>query len=293
MRDPELMVTSDAGTTWTARSVPLPVDIQQLPAYGSLPAETTYWPGEVDTVSCSAVNVCNVLGQAQVSPSGNADELVFLHTNDGGIHWMSDVLPAIPSQSSYQLVTAPGSSETMSCPTALTCVVLASPVASQVIPTWRTTDGGKTWSEGQIPGAKYIAVDLSCPTVDVCWAGPTEGVAPAPLLKTVNDGTSWASVALPNFPSISATQSGSVSNISCSSSSVCYVSLGSSGLAETVDGGVTWHAVRLPSSVGNVFQVSCNGGVCAAIADNVDPSPNSVNQFHGGSLILTNGADGS
>jgi hypothetical protein len=295
MRDPELLVTSDGGATWTARSVPLPVDVQQLPASGSLPAETTYWPGEVDTVSCSAVNVCNVLGQAQVNPSGsgNGDELVFLHTEDGGINWSSKVLPAIPSAASYQLVLAPGTSETMSCPTALTCVILASPVAPQTVVTWRTTDGGKTWSEHQIPGLEQIDANLSCPTAETCWAGPSEDIGQNGLLKTEDSGDTWTSVALPSFPTISTTQAGVEPNISCTSSSVCYLSLENSGLADTVDGGESWHAVPLPSSVGAVLHVSCNGGLCAAVADSVNPSPDSINQFHGGSLILTNGSGGS
>jgi hypothetical protein len=60
-------------------------------------------------------------------------------------------------------------------------------------------------------------------------------------------------------------------NISCTSSSVCSLSLENSGLAETLDGGQSWQAVSLPSSVGAVLQVSCNGRLCAAIADSVNP----------------------
>jgi hypothetical protein len=292
MRDPELMVTNNGGTTWTANPVPLPVNVQQLPAYGSLPAETTYWPGEVDTVACSAVNVCNVLGQAQIS-NPNGDELVFLHTDDGGVHWTSEVLPSIPSATSYQLVTAPGTSETMSCPTALTCVILASLAAPQTVVTWRTTDGGKTWNERQIPGLEQVDADLSCPTVESCWAGPSEAIGQNGLLRTVDGGNTWTSVVLPGFPPSSTMQTGVEPNISCTSSNVCYLSLENSGLAETVDGGVSWHAVALPSLVGAVLQVSCNGALCAAVADNADPSPGSVNQSDGGSLILTNGPSSS
>ena len=101
MRDPELMVSSDGGRTWAVRSVPLPVAVEQLPAYGGLPAETTYWPGGVDSVECSAPQVCNLLGQAQTNGTGNAgngDELLFLHTTDGGIHWTSQVLPPIQAR---------------------------------------------------------------------------------------------------------------------------------------------------------------------------------------------------
>ena len=95
-RDPELMVTTDAGSTWTTHPVPIPVNVQQLPAYNNLPAETTYWPGQVDAVSCSSPGVCNVVGHVERNSdvSGPAsDALVFLHTDDGGSTWSSTVLP--------------------------------------------------------------------------------------------------------------------------------------------------------------------------------------------------------
>jgi len=217
--------------------------------------------------------------------------LLFLHTDDGGIHWSTQVLPALASVTSYQLVLSPGASETMSCPAALTCLILANPVSSQSAVTWRTTDGGQTWSDRQIPGGA-IDLNLSCPTAETCWAGPTAGVGPGGLLKSEDGGTVWTKVALPSFPAISPPQNGGQPNISCSSSNVCYLSLDNSGLVETDDGGRSWHAVPLPSSVGAVLQVSCNGGSCAAVANTVYPSPGSVNPFNGGSLILSNGSGG-
>jgi hypothetical protein len=296
-RDPELMVTTDGGQRWIAHPVPLPVNVQQLPAYQSLPAETTYWPGEVDTVSCSAPGVCNVLGQAQVnnpSGSGLGDELVFLRTTDGGSHWASTTLPPLPSVTSYQLTEYPGEAETMSCPRARDCVVLASPYAPRTEATWRTTDGGVTWLEGSIAGAAPISPNLSCPTVDDCWTGPSFTVGNGQFLKSVDAGRTWSPVSVPVFSPLSTTPAGMGPNVSCSSANMCDVSLGDEGLAQTTDGGRTWLRVPLPAQVGAVLQVSCDGnGSCAAIANPATMTPASINQFNGGSLILTNQASHS
>jgi len=297
-RDPELMVTTDGGSTWTAHPVPLPVNVQQLPAYGNLPAETTYWPGGVDSVSCSEPDVCNVLGQAQINNpngSGLADELLFLRTTDGGAHWSSSVLPPIPSVSSYQLVEYPGSSEAMSCPSASTCVVVASPAITQITATWRTTDGGQTWAVTPIPGTIAIAPGTDCPSAQVCWIGPAQGAPGGSLrfLKSTDGASSWSSTSVPVVPTTSQVPDGMAATISCASTSTCYVSEGSAGLEQSTDGGSTWQSVPLPSSVASVLQVSCNAvGGCAAIANSRHPPlPTSINQFSGGSLILTNKSD--
>jgi hypothetical protein len=300
-RDPVLMVTTDAGATWTTNPIPLPVQIQQLPAYGDLPAETTYWPGEVDAVSCAAVGVCNVLGHAEsnTSSSFSAGELVFLRTTDGGVHWTSTILPEQPSESSLQLVQAPGESETMSCPTANDCVVmgtLSPPGGSHVVvDAWRTTNAGKTWEENRVPSVVEFIPSLSCPDPDHCWAGPAE---PTPgqgggLLHSTDGGLTWSVVVLPYFPPTSPTSAGAASSVSCTSSSNCSLSLGSSGIAETTDGGTTWHQDALPTGVGTVLEVSCNPQqACVAIANPATTSPISLDPYNGGSLILTNTPSG-
>jgi hypothetical protein len=289
-RDPELMVTTDAGATWTTHPIPIPVDVQQLPAYGNLPAETTYWPGQVDAVSCSAPGTCNVVGHTQVNESsGLADELVFLHTTDGGGHWASTVLPEESSESTDQVVVQSGTSVSMACPTAADCVVLGSlfPVlnpAAGVVDAWRTTDSGQTWQEYRLTGVTDVTSDVSCPDVDDCWAGPAGAV----LLHSQDGGASWSQVPLiGRLPApANAGPSGGAPSLSCLSNSVCYLS--SSGIAETTDGGTTWKQIALPSGVGFVEQVSCNvQGTCVAIAVPAAVAPGSANPYNGGSLILT------
>ena len=79
--------------------------------------------------------------------------------------------------------------------------------------------------------------------------------------------------------------------ISCTSGSVCYLANG--GIDETTDAGTTWRRMNLPTGVGNVLQVSCiTEGSCVAIANPTIATPGSINQYNGGSLILTTGSSG-
>jgi photosystem II stability/assembly factor-like uncharacterized protein len=287
-RDPELLVSTDAGQTWSDKSVPIPVNVQQLPAYGDLPAETTYWPGVVDAVSCSAPGVCNVIGSTGVNnPNGGlADEVVFLSTTDAGDHWASTVLPEQASERSLQLLEFGGSSVSMSCATRTNCVAVASfygLIPNQgVVTTWSTSDGGVTWAEHSIAGITGMKAQISCPDVNVCWAGPTNGSAADPsgdVVRSVDGGRTWTLSTLRSLPQGAPWQS-----ISCVSGTNCYVS--GNGIDETTDGGRSWKAVTLPPNVGAVAAISCEpSGSCAAIANPVAVGPDFI---QGGSIVLTN-----
>ena len=286
-RDPELMVTTDAGATWTTHPVPIPVNVQQLPAYNGLPAETTYWPGQIDAVSCSSPGVCNVVGHVERNSdvSGPAsDALVFLHTDDGGATWSSTVLPETTDELPLQVVMASGSSVSMSCPTANNCIVLGTLlniVATGVVDAWQTVDGGKTWTEHRIPNVSNPVSDLSCPTANDCWAGPATTSTPTfgnSLLHSSDGGTTWSQV--PLGPGVGGDW------LSCTSATVCY--LAGSGIEQTTDEGATWTQMTLPLGVGDVLQISCIAeGSCIAIANPSVATPGSINQYNGGSLILT------
>ncbi len=296
-RDPELLISTDAGHTWTTKAVPIPVDVQQLPAYGQLPAETTYWPGVVDAVSCSAPGVCNVIGSTGVdNPNGGlADEVVFLSTSDGGDHWSSTVLPEQAAERSLQLIEYGGASVSMSCASRTTCVAVASFYSlapnQGVVATWATSDRGATWAEHQIPGITGMTAEISCPNVNVCWAGPTNYAATYPsgaVARSVDGGMTWTLVALPvPTPTTSLPHGASWQSIGCVSGTNCYLS--GDGIDETTDGGGSWQAVPLPPLVGAVAAVSCVPfGSCAAIANPITVGPDFI---QGGSVVLTNSSD--
>lgn len=278
-RDPELAISTDSGTTWSALPVPIPVAVEQLPAYGNLPAETTYWPGEIDVVSCSSPGVCDLLGQGEAQGAdATGDQLYFLRTTDGGVHWTT---AALPSTSPYQLVESPGSSETMSCPTSLDCVVMASLEASAEV--WHTTDGGAHWQRVSLSAPSAGPPDLSCPSAKVCFAG-----VGGSILRSNDGGATWTSISLPGPPSGVSAGQGAIAadvSVSCVSDLQCYTTA-YAHLAETVNGGESWQPVSIPSDAHVVLSVTCTPSqVCAAIALPESPP---IEVDNGGSLILTN-----
>ena len=303
MRDPELLITTDAGATWTAHAVPIPPNVQQLPAYENLPAETTYWPAMVDAVSCSAPQVCSVIAHVDddVSSPVIAQELVFLHTSDGGVHWTSTVLPERSSESGFEVQQNNGVNAAMACPSVSSCVVVATlavlPGIDGVVDAWRTSDGGQSWQETQVPGVTGAATSISCPDTQNCWAGPSTYSRSYPsgaILHSTDGGATWSLVAVPNFQP-EGSPSGGIdwTSLSCTSEMNCFLS--GTGIAETTDGGGSWQQVSLPSPVGAVPDIACSTqGGCAAVA--VPVSPASSSSPYGGSLILTNdpgSSDGS
>jgi hypothetical protein len=299
MRDPELLITTDAGATWTAHAVPILPNVQQLPAYGNLPAETTYWPATVDAVSCSAPQICSLVAHVDddVTSPVVPQELVFLHTSDGGVHWTSTVLPERSSESGFEVQQSDGVDAAMACPTVSNCVVVATLAilpGDGVVDAWRTANDGQSWQETQISGITGAGTSISCPDLQNCWAGPSTFSKSHPsgvILHSTDGGATWSVVTVPNFQ-LERTPTAGVdwTSVSCTSANVCFLS--GTGMAETTDGGTTWQRVPLPQQVGGVPDIDCNAqGACAAVA--VPASPTAVSSPYGGSLILTHNANPS
>jgi len=292
MRDPELLTTNDAGATWTMHAVPIPPNVQQLPAYGSLPAETTYWPAVVDAVSCTAPDVCNVMAHVLNNNDQTAgiipDSVLFLRTTDGGTKWSSTTLPETTVESGYEEQVPNGNGAALACPTETQCVavsVLAGFNSNQgFVDVWRTTNAGGSWQETQIPDVHQVFPGITCPDTSECWIPTGNGV-----LRSVDGGRSWTAVTTPSIPTQQGPPSDAWQSIGCTSVTDCV--LGGPGMIATTDGGASWKAVTLPSSVGNVPSVSCElQGSCIAFAQSV-PSPGQTFVPNGGSMILTNGAN--
>jgi hypothetical protein len=276
LRDPELLVTTDGGATWSTEPVPLPADTYVIPAGGGFPAELTTWPGWVDSVICSAPGVCNLLGHAQVSPTAG-DELVFATTMSSGQQWTQTFLPERPSEVGSQVPLSPGDSDAMTCPSADDCDVTAwfgGP--SQDV--WRTADSGVTWSETQVAGAA-AGNQISCPDINSCWIPVNGPEDESEVMHSDDGGLTWSLVQIG--------ASGTYGSVSCVSASVCY--LAGSGIAETTDGGHTWTAANLPPQVGPILSVSCDpAGACVAAADPAAAGSNPAASSGNGTLVLTN-----
>jgi photosystem II stability/assembly factor-like uncharacterized protein len=288
MRDPELLVTTDGGSTWSMHALPIAPDVEQLPAYQSLPAETTYWPGIVDAVDCTAVGVCNVMAHVLNSTNVNGgmipDNLIFLRTTDDGSVWAQTVLPERSSEAGDEEQVPNGNGAALACPTASSCVVLSvlGAFGPGVVDAWRTADNGKTWQESQIAGAQSIGPGLSCPDAENCWAS-TYG----PLVHSTDGGATWSLVPAPTVVTVDGVTAG-WDSMSCTAAASCV--LGGHGMEATTDGGKTWLPVTLPQGVGAVQSVACEvQGSCIALAN---PVPATGQRFfpNGSSLVLTNSA---
>jgi hypothetical protein len=291
MRDPELLTTNDAGATWTMHEVPIPPDVQQLPAYGSLPAETTYWPAVVDAVSCTAPDVCNVMAHALNDNDQTAgiipDSVLFLRTTDGGITWSSTTLPETTGESGFEEQVPNGNGAALACPSETQCVavsVLAGFISNQgFVDVWRTTNAGVSWQETQIPDVHQVFPGITCPGTSECWIPTGSGV-----LRSVDGGSSWTAITTPSVPTQEGPPSDAWQSVGCTSVTDCV--LGGPGMIATSNGGASWKSVTLSGSVGNVPSVSCElHGSCIAFAQSV-PSPGQAFVPNGGSMILTNGA---
>jgi photosystem II stability/assembly factor-like uncharacterized protein len=291
MRDPELLVTTDGGVTWSMHALPIAPDVQQLPAYGSLPAETTYWPGIVDSVDCTAIDVCNVVAHVTNSTGVNGglipDNLIFLRSTNGGSVWAQTVLPERSSEAGYEVQVPNGNGAALAC-TGASCVVvseLGGLVASQgVVDAWRTSDRGRSWQETQIAGAEGIYPGLSCPDASNCWVA-----SGGPVLHSTDGGATWSLVRTPAVPPVNGLPGPAWQSIGCTSAKTCFI--GGDGIMATTDGGETWSRATVPQGVGVVQSIACEVvGSCIALANPVPPTRQTFSP-NGSSLVLTNGSN--
>ncbi len=157
-----------------------------------------------------------------------------------------------------QAATSPRMSHDMTCPTTLTCYVLAGGKGG--IAGYKTNDGGLTWESLLIPGAD-LTTAFSCPNAATCFAGGflTGGAGiHAVLLATSDGGSSWETKPFALAPQID--------SIDCASSTTCVATVGGLNYGPntvpqeavywSVDAGGSWReATSVPS--GLVASLDC------------------------------------
>ncbi|HEV2403696.1 MAG TPA: sialidase family protein [Candidatus Saccharimonadales bacterium] len=123
-----------------------------------------------------------------------------------------------------------------------------------------STNEGANWQDVTLPNSPNPTasgfVKIICQSSDNCvalgWSlvpvSPSEEIAEQFILATTDGGTTWSKSSLPS----SYTESGSMNDVSCISSSDCMVvaesdtTTGSFPIIVTTDAGLTWHYSGLP-----------------------------------------------
>lgn len=123
------------------------------------------------------------------------------------------------------------------------------------VPLWRTSDGGQTWSQLDLPcgvGVQGTAVDLSAaPTgtlFAVCGSEPSAGNQIKSVVASTDGGLSWQHPGTcmriaPGWCGTPAVTGGYVGKIEAVSSTTAILALQRGGLLETTNGGTTWRHV--------------------------------------------------
>jgi photosystem II stability/assembly factor-like uncharacterized protein len=211
--------------------------------------------GPLDSVSCASTSDCVAIGYGAKPGTSYS-------TADAGSSWSRSALPA----SFFSIL------DSVWCPSKSDCVVVGAPEGTSRSGAAYTTDGGASWTPGQLPPG-FVALGLSCPSTRDCvtvglrktssnTATRQAGTQRASIAYTSDGGASWSAVV---FPSVWF----NVDAVSCASTSHC-VALGyinddardSIGAAFSTDGGRSWTQGALPAG----FSDPQSGGASAAVS---------------------------
>lgn len=247
---PSLYATTDGGATWTVRAMP---GVSGL-ANASL--------------ACSTPLSCVVVEQGE--------GFTAYVTDDAGRSWTRALLPAG--------FFGPSSSYSMQCASDRRCVAMGiASLAYSAEPAFAySTDGGRVWQLGKAPpvhaGAGSV---LSCSDALHCMAvenaGLQNGLTEVRGVVTTSDGgRTWTAVSAHGLSPGSAPQYLRISALVCVSPTMCLASGQSGGsatfdsnavtqgvVAETSDGGQSWHFESLPTinqhSIQQTTSITCSG----------------------------------
>jgi len=258
-------VSTDAGQTWTALTTGVVNDF-------------------LVAISCSSTSTCFAVGD-----SGS-----IVGTTDGGQTWVSHqngpafyqaMSISCPTSTQCLLGSSNGLLETtdggnswavvlrqwtqaVSCPSASVCYVAGNP-------TYKTVDGGATWSAQAVSGAtRYL---ISCADESHCLQSGNTPVGDAILLATADGGSTWTTTLHVQYPV------NFINTIGCTTGLVC-VAGGSLGvLYLSSDGGLNWSELDTAFTRNNFAAISCSGGsFCVAVGGSTDAATLFIAVTHDG-----------
>jgi len=151
-RQPVLSVSTDAGASWHTTTLSAPAPLGLL--------------------SCSSVTTC----VAEYFDGA----IHMVRTADAGVTWRPAVTPHLTNLQS------------VSCPTADSCLAVGGSSSQRSGQAIRTTDGGHTWQAVGIPAP---ANSVSCPDSSHCWASSAVGK----VWSSGDLGGTWRDVSAPDW----------------------------------------------------------------------------------------------
>ena len=282
---PVLVTTNDGGQTFGV--TPLPAGV-----------------GHLDTLSCPSAEFCAGLAAPSEQLAIGATDATFLSTSDGGKTF------------SDSPILSGDSMESLNCSSSTDCTAVGwndtlTPNDPTAGVTARTTDGGRTWSAGALPGGFGISYlsQLSCADSLHCLVNGVINIAvqnppqcasilrrfPIAAPTTPTNPTSAPSAAVRRIANIEssavANENQKVTNdISCNPSGHTLVS----DIASTTDGGLSWTPNQLPADVPEpqISGLSCpTDKQCWATGSEAVPQQIG-NTFDGGSSMVLGTTDG-
>ncbi len=234
---PVLLETVDGGQTWSSAALPAGV-------------------GAVEWLSCPTLEVCAGAGYPSSTTPGAPD--VAFATVDGGSSWTVSDLAASAQPFGVD------------CPTVSSCVLFGESNVvggvGVVALDLASSDGGRTWVAGSLPGDLASLVSVSCVSRSDCTSiGQTTGGPPVGNIRHWSGGPVSASVALTShdggaswteLPGIGL-PGALLRSVSCPAAGTCVAegdlltaplpgTVSTVVVTETSDGGSTWTSATLP-----------------------------------------------
>lgn len=270
-----LEITRDGGTKWERSTVPAAVD----PPFGCLDKtscaalglrdgravftqtrdggrswSSLTFPAQAAPVSCTTSSSC-----VAIADEGHLEAA--LVTSDAGRTWTRFKLP----QSFLALGTF--AEADLQCFSGGTCIAIGSVISRSSFrisgAALYSTDGGRTWSMGQMPPGFDPGYNFSCNDVSHCMALGTDGSRNM-VAASSDGGRIWSQVSAPPDTS----RGGVLNWISCpTGTNRCWVSgrdaprsgtgEGRVFVAESSTHGRSWQLSHLPSDVDGFGNISC------------------------------------
>lgn len=238
-------------------------------------------PG-AQAVSCVAVSACVVVGRAGDNRLG-----LISWSHDGGSTWVPTVdqsaianlsgvaCPAkaqcivvgddlgggavvLQSEEATRWMPVPAAEPlpglfSVTCPSPHECLAVgAGAMGSGGSSILRSTDGGRSWTFGQVPSNSTGISTISCSSVPTCEAPTAHGV-----MATTDGGAHWVVQRLP------LRNSAYMAAVSCPSTTTCQAVAALGETMRTVDGGQDWVRTR---PIGPMFLIDPAAMTCTSMS---------------------------